>query len=342
MKKTKMFGILAVAAMCASGLVGCSTGGGGAAADGGSASNPVVLKVAFNQPETHPQYSAMVNFGKKLKEQTKGAYEIKMFPNELLGSQQDTIAGVQSGTIDMSIVAGSLLENVNPDFVAFNLPYVFDSLEQQVSVLSDPAVTSDLYKSMEDKNIDVVAGFTGGIRNVYTKEKAIKTPADLAGLKIRVIQSDTMVSMMKLMGGVGTPMGQADVYTAIQSGVLDGGENNELIYNSLKHDEIAPHYSSTKHLMMPDFLIMSSKVLAGMTDDQRTIFTDGLVAASQEEATLWNKTVATAVTQAKAAGAKFNDVDTAAFKKAVQPLVDEKLAASPEAKKLYDAVQNHK
>lgn len=340
MKKVRAITVFAIAALCASGLAACSTSAENAGTD--SAANPVVLKVAFNQPETHPQYIAMVNFGKKLKKETKGAYEIKMFPNELLGSQQDTIAGVQSGSIDMSIVAGSLLENVNPAFVAFNLPYVFDSQEQQVAVLSDPAITGDLYKSMEDKGLDVVAGFTGGTRNVYTKDKAVKTPKDLSGLKIRVIQSDTMVAMMKLMGGVGTPMGQGDVYTAIQSGVLDGGENNELIYNSLKHDEIAPNYSYTKHLMMPDFLIMNSKVLAKMTTDQKKIFTDGLIAASSEEATLWNKTVATAVKDAKAAGAKFNDVDTAAFKKAVEPLVKEKLAASPEAKKLYDAVQDHK
>ena len=100
-KKVRAITVFAIAALCASGLAACSTSAENAGTD--SAANPVVLKVAFNQPETHPQYIAMVNFGKKLKKETKGAYEIKMFPNELLGSQQDTIAGVQSGSIDMSI-----------------------------------------------------------------------------------------------------------------------------------------------------------------------------------------------------------------------------------------------
>lgn len=344
MKKAKTIGVMVTAMLSVAAMAACSSGGAAGGDNSGGDKGAVkttVLKVAFNQPDTHPEYVALEHFGEKLKEATDGAYEIKIFPNELLGAQQETITGVESGSIDMSVVVGSLLENVNPDFVAFNLPYVFDSQDQQMAVLADPEVTGDLYTSMEDKNMTVVAGFTGGTRNVYNSKKPIETPTDLDGMKLRVIQNDTMVEMMNLMGGAGTPMGQGDVYTAIQSGVLAGAENNELIYNSLKHDEVAPYYSYTRHLMIPDYLVINTGVLNGMTAEQKKAFTEGLTAASTEEAQLWDKDIAKAKAASEAAGAKFNEPDTAPFKKAVAPLIEKKLASSPTAQKLYDAVQNH-
>ena len=110
-------------------------------------------------------------------------------------------------------------------------------------MLNDDEIVGDLYKTLEEDNIKILAASHAGIRNVYT-DKPIETPADLAGYKIRVIGSDTNVRMMELMGGIGTPMAQDEVYTAIQSGVIDGAENNELIYSTLAHDEIAPFYSA--------------------------------------------------------------------------------------------------
>ncbi|TFD53558.1 TRAP transporter substrate-binding protein [Cryobacterium frigoriphilum] len=330
---TKIAGISLTALLSVTVLAGCSPSTG----DG---TETTVLKVAFNQGEDHPQYVAMEALGEALSERTDGAFEIQMFPNELLGSQQETIANVQSGSIDMSLIVGSLLENVNPDFVAFNLPYVFDSSEQQMSVLNDPAIVGDLYASMEDTGITVAGSFHSGVRNVYTKTGPIETPADLAGQKIRVIQNDTMTTMMNLMGGSGTPMGQGDVYTAIQSGVLDGGENNELIYNGLKHDEVAPYYARTNHLMVPDYLVVNTALLAGMSAEHRAIFEEEFAAAVELEVDLWNDSEETAITAAEAAGATFNDVDTDLFKEAVQPLVDDKLSASSVAQALYDSVQN--
>lgn len=337
MKLAKGSGLALCALLAASGLTAC-----GAEASGDGSGDTKVLKVAFNQAEGHPQYVAMEEFGERLNERTDGAYDIELYPNELLGAQQETISGVQSGSIDMSIVVGSLMENVNPDFVAFDLPYVFDSTEQQMAVLNDPEITGDLYSSMEDEGIVVAGAFHSGVRNVYTKDQPVETPEDLSGEKIRVIQNDTMVEMMNLMGGVGTAMGQGDVYTAIQSGVLDGGENNELIYNSLKHDEVAPYYSYTGHLMVPDYLIVNSNLFNGMSAEEQQIFEEEFAAAVESEVALWDDSVTEAKAAAEEAGATFHEVDTAAFKDAVQPLVDEKLAGSEEARRLYDAAQSAK
>lgn len=308
-----------------------SGGAGGAEAE-------TVLKVAFNQNADHPQAVALTNFGERLAERTEGRYSVEVYPNETLGTQKDTIELVQAGSIDLAMIAGSLMENFNEDFVVFNLPYTFDSQEHQKAVINDPEITGDLYSSVEDQNISVLAGFHGGIRNVYNSVGPVEKPEDLAGMKIRVIESDTNLRMMELMGGTGTPMGQGDVYTAIQSGVIDGGENNESIYANLKHDEIAPYYSYTQHLMFPDYLIANPALLEGMSEEDRTAFQEELAAAIDEEAELWKAEIEASHAAAEEAGAQFNDVDIEAFRTALQPLIEEKLA-SDVAKDLYDQVR---
>ncbi|WP_456276613.1 TRAP transporter substrate-binding protein [Bacillus sp. AK128] len=313
-------------------------GGSGNSESANESGETTVLKVAFNQPENHPQYKAIEELGKKLEERTNGAYKIELYPNELLGAQRETMELVQSGTIAMSVVVGGLLENLNQDFVVFNLPYVFDNKDHQMSVINDPAIVGDLYKSLESEKMSVLGAFHGGVRNVYNKEKPIHTPEDLAGLKIRIIESDTNIEMMELMGGTGTPMGQGEVYTAIQSGVLDGGENNELIFSNLKHVEIAPYYSYTQHLMFPDYLIMNTELLNGMSEEHREILEEELAAAIDQEVEMWDQEVEVAKKAAEEAGAKFNEVDITLFQDAVRPLVEEKLTTDT-AKELYEKVR---
>ncbi|MEP7764351.1 TRAP transporter substrate-binding protein [Sanguibacter sp. 25GB23B1] len=334
MKRNKAVSILAVGCVStlAMSLAACSSddsaGGGGT----------TTFKIAFNQTETHPQYLALEAMAERINEETDGRYDLEIFPNETLGSQKDTIELVQAGSIDFSMVAGSLLENFNPDFVVFNLPYTFDSQEHQRTTVNDPEITGDLFASIEDKDISVLAGFHGGVRSVYNSEKPINTPEDLKGMKIRVIESDTNLSMMEAMGGSGTPMGQGEVYTAIQSGVLNGAENNESIYANLKHAEIAKYYSYTRHLMFPDYLIVNPETMADLSEEDRAVFTEAITAAIDEEAELWTAEVTKSTETAEAAGAEFNEVDADAFREALEPLVDEKLT-NDVTQGIYDKVR---
>jgi tripartite ATP-independent transporter DctP family solute receptor len=305
------------------GAVGGDDAGGGSAA----ATAETVFRVAFNQPENHPQFIAMQAMGERIAERTEGRYGIEVYPNETLGAQRETIELVQSGTLDMSMVASPLLENFNPDFVAFNLPFTFDSQDHQRQVTNDPAIVSELYSSLDDQNIRVLAAFHGGVRSMYNPRGPITTPADLAGMKVRVIESDTNIEMIRLLGGSGTPMGMGEVYTALQSGVIDGAENNELTYFNSKHSEVAPYYSYTRHLMLPDYLIINPAVLEGMAPEDRTIFTEEVRAAVEEEGQLWKSEISTVTQSAKDAGAQFNEVDTAAFAAAIRPLVEQKLTS---------------
>lgn len=296
------------------------------------------LRIAFNQPETHPQFKALKQFGEKVAERTNGAYKISVYPNELLGPQRETMELVQSGAVDMSIVANSLVENFNKNFLVFNLPYLFDSEEHFLSVMTDDAIVGDLFKSTEAQGFITLSPFYAGTRNVYTKSKPVKTPEDLKGQKIRVMQSDTSIKMMEKMGGVATPMGQGEVYTAIQQGVLDGGENNELIYSDLKHAEVAKYYSYTKHLMMPDLLVINAALFNSMTPENQAIFKEEIKAASEYEMQLFKEDITRALEAAKAAGTEIIEPDTKLFQDRVLPLHEE-LLTTPELKALYEKVR---
>ena len=297
-----------------------------------------VWKLAFNQPEGHPEMVAVQEFSKKLEAATNGKYAIEVFPNELLGSQKETIEMVQNGSLEFSLVAGSLLENWSPDFAVFNLPYVFNDYKHLQRVVKDKKIVGDLFKSIEPQGITVLCAQYSGTRNVYTKNKEVRTPADLKGLKIRVMQSDTMVKMLNYMGGTGTPMGQGEVYTAIQTGVLDGAENNEVTYYALKQHEVGPIYNLTGHLMMPDYIVTNTQFYNSLPAEVKDFFEKNLDGLVDDEFERFQAQVSKSIEAAQKEGTKVIKADQDAFKKAVEPLIKEKVS-TPSAKALYDAVQ---
>ncbi len=323
----KKFGVVAVSALA----VAVSAMTSAQAAE-------TVWKLAFNQPEGHPEMVAVQEFSKKLEAATNGKYAIEVFPNELLGSQKETIEMVQNGSLEFSLVAGSLLENWSPDFSVFNLPYVFKDYKHLQRVVKDKKIVGDLFKSIEPQGITVLCAQYSGTRNVYTKSKEVRTPADLKGLKIRVMQSDTMVKMLNYMGGTGTPMGQGEVYTAIQTGVLDGAENNEVTYYALKQHEVGPVYNLTGHLMMPDYIVTNTNFYNSLPAEVKDFFEKNLDGLVDDEFERFQANVATSLEAAKKEGTKVIEADQEAFKKAVEPLIKEKVS-TPSAQALYDAVQ---
>lgn len=296
-----------------------------------------VLKVAFNQSENHPQYKALTKFSNQLEEQTKGAYKLEISPNALLGDQRATAELVQNGVIQMSVVGNPVVESFNKDFSVIGLPYLYDNLEHQKKVfLSD--VLEPLFKSVSSSGFEVIGAFTAGARCLYT-DKSMMKPEDLKGYKFRVMQSDTMKKMVDYMGGIGTPMGQGEVYTAVQQGVIEGGENNEVTYVDLKHYEIAPYFSYTNHLMVPDLIIINEKLYNGMSSENRKIFDDLMKQTIENEFEVWNENVEAAKKIAIENGAKFIEVDIKPFQERVKPLQEEVANSSELTKDIYAKVR---
>ncbi|MBU3113949.1 TRAP transporter substrate-binding protein [Clostridium lacusfryxellense] len=303
----------------------------------GNKGKTTVIKVAFNQQVTNPQYKALQEFSDKIYKRTNGAYKLDVYANELLGPQRESVELVQTGAIGMAVVSNSLIENFNKEFSVLGLPYLYDSKEHQNAVFKDKSIVGDLFKSTRDEGFEVLTSFHAGVRSVYS-DKPVTKPADLKGLKIRIMESDTNVQMMKYMGGVGTPMAQSEVYTGVQSHIIDGGENNEIIYSNMKHFEVAKYYSYTLHLMIPDYLIINRDLYDSMSTENKTIFDEEIQNATDRELKIWAVDVKDAIKTAKDAGVIFSYPDINLFKAEVKPF-HEKVTQNPEYKELYDKVK---
>ncbi|HJX77489.1 TRAP transporter substrate-binding protein [Glutamicibacter sp.] len=333
MIKRRILRAIAVASTALLALSACSSGVSGTAEEGKT------LVLSLNQAESHPSYIALTSFGERVKERTGGRWDIKVYPNETLGAQQEVIQLVSDGSVDMAVASGTQLENLNPDFATLNLPTVFKSIDHQMKVVGDDNIVGELFSSLEEsKNLTVVGGLTQGDRNIYTVAGPVTEPEDLRGMKIRVQESDIHIAMINAMGGSATPMSYGEVYTALQSGVLDGAENNEVSYVSQKHNEVAKHVALTRHLVGLDYMLINSDLIKSMNPEDRKIFDEEWQQTVTEHVELWNTQNDAAIASAKKSGSKFNEVDTAAFTKALKPVVDNALTTD-DAHKLYDNIQ---
>ncbi|XEI33814.1 TRAP transporter substrate-binding protein [Aeromonas veronii] len=301
------------------------------------AAGPVILKTAFNQSEKNPQYKALEDFSQKLEAATGGKYKLEIHPNELLGDQRAALELVQSGAIQLAVVANPLVENFNKNFSVLAMPYIYDSPEHQRKVFTDGTLDA-LFSSTKGNGFEVLTAYTAGARSMYVKGAPIKVPGDMKGKKIRVMQSDTMVKMLGCMGGTGVPMGQGEVYSAIQQGVLDGAENNEITYADLKQYEVAPHFSYTRHVMVADLLVVNENFLNKMDAADQATFRKLAKESTSTEFDLFGQALESAKQTATSKGATFTEVDIAPFQASCKPL-QEALLTSPEQKDIFNKIR---
>ncbi|HCH00858.1 MAG TPA: C4-dicarboxylate ABC transporter [Vibrio sp.] len=294
------------------------------------------IKAAFNQSNQHPQYVALQGVAEKLERKTEGRYKLSIFPNELLGDQRAALELVQMGSVQMAVVANPLVENYDKTFRVIGMPYIYTGPEHQEKVFIS-GMLDELFASTNKFGFEVLTAYTAGARSMYTKKGPINTIEDMKGEKIRVMQSDTMIKMLSCMGGTGVAMGQGEVYSAIQQGVLDGAENNEITYSDLKQYEVAPYFSSTRHLMVPDLVVISTDFLSSMPKADRDILVNLVKESTKIEFELWNKQISEAKAIAQSKGAKFNDVDIKPFQESCKGLQDS-LIETPAQKELFKQI----
>lgn len=294
------------------------------------------LKISFNQSDKHPQYQALQEFGDAFSKATEGRYKVSIFPNELLGDQRASLELVQNGAIQMAVVANPLVENYDKTFAVLGIPYVYANTAHQEKVFTS-GILDELFASTQKFGFEVLTAYTAGARSLYTKGSPIKTKAELKGKKIRVLQSDTMIKMLSCMGGTGVPMNQGEVYTAIQQGVLDGAENNEITYADLKQYEVAPYFTRTEHLRVADLLVVSDMFLSMMSPQDQATLKKLAKESTTKEFELWNIQIKKAEEAAKEKGATFVDIDTTEFQQSCKALQDE-LITTPAQKALYEKI----
>ena len=298
-----------------------------------------IIRVALSQSETHPEYTGMEKFKEVVEKKLGDKYEVQIYPNELLGGQTKAIELTQTGAIDFVVAGTPNLEIFADVYEVFSMPYLFTSEEAYFASMNDTDYMEKVYESTDDTGLRVMTWFNVGSRNFYAK-KPINTPDDLKGLKMRVQQSPASVKMANAFGAAASPMSFGEVYTAIQQGVIDGAENNELALTENKHGEVAKYYSYTMHQIIPDVLIANLKFLNGLSDEEKEVFYDAAQQATEIEMEAWDTQVEKAKEIAQDdMGVEFIYPDINLFKDKVSNVQQEMLDANPDIQDLYDHIQ---
>jgi tripartite ATP-independent transporter DctP family solute receptor len=277
-------------------------------------------KLASVLPDSHPVHKALVFFADKVKEKSNGGIVITIFPAGQLGQEKDYIEGVKQGSIEVTKVSSSPLGQFSPSLQALSLPFIWRDLPHQHAVLSGP-VGKRLMTDLEKSGFKGLAFFDAGFRSLTTRDKPIKTPADLKGMKIRVMQSKPLIDTINAFGATAISMGQSDVYVALQQKVIDGWENNEPTVLNFNMQEVAKYYSYSRHISTPDILVMNKKAFDALPAAYQKAVMDAAAEATVYQQKVWADIIDDNVKQLKAKGMIFNDVDNIKdFQKLVQPI----------------------
>jgi tripartite ATP-independent transporter DctP family solute receptor len=287
----------------------------------------------------YPTTDAIQFMGEWLSEKTGGELTINIFHSMQLGGEKEALEQVQLGALEMTRVSVGVVGPIVDDFNAFNLPFVFRSIDHMRKVV-DGEIGQELLAGLEAGGLIGLGFMDAGARSFYNKEKPIRTPEDLAGLKIRVMQNPIFIEMMSAMGGNGIPIAFNELYSALQTGVVDGAENNPPSYSTQKHFEVAGYYSLTEHLIVPEIFVFSKKVWDTLSEEHQNLIREASVLATQKERELWEAMEQKAMGELEGLGVKINaDVDKDAFIEATAPVREQFGAKYAELLARIEAVQ---
>ncbi|HZH07213.1 MAG TPA: TRAP transporter substrate-binding protein [Lautropia sp.] len=287
------------------------------------AQEKVVWKASDVHPLGYPTVEAIVRMGKKLETATNGRISIQMYPLMQLGGEKEMIEQAQVGALQIARISVGAMGPVVDDLNVFNLPFVFRDEAHMRKVIDGPIGQDllDRITASPQSRLVVLGWMDAGTRNVYSN-KPVTKPADLKGMKIRMMGNPLFVETMNAMGGNGVAMGFNELYSALQSGVVDGAENNPPTLLAQNHYTVSKTYSLTGHLIIPEIFVFSKRTWDALSKDDQALVRKFSREAQSEQRELWDKYVADAEVKLKAAGVKFVEADKAAFYKATQPVRD--------------------
>lgn len=296
----------------------------------------VVLKLAHALDTSHSVHKGMVRMAERLTEYSDGQMRIDIYPSGQLGVERETVELLQIGSLAMTKVSTAPLEAFVPSMKIFSLPYLFNDRDHYFRVL-DSEIGKALLESTEITRVRGLGYYDSGSRSFYTKDQPIRTPADLQGLKIRVMQSQTAVQMVSALGGSPTPISFGEIYTALQQGVVDGAENNAPSFYLSGHYETAKYYSLDEHTAVPDILLISTRIWYSLDEQQQAWLQAAVDDSVVYQRALWKESTEEALSAVEAAGVEIIYPDKAPFQAAV---VDMKASyAGTEIGELIQAIE---
>ncbi len=305
---------------------------------GGAFACDTTLRSSDTHPDGYPTVEAVNYMGKLIEERTDGRYCVDVAFGAQLGEEKDTIEQTRFGVIDLNRVSLGPFNGLVKETDVVSLPYIFKSVDQMHHVMDGP-IGDEILAAFEPYDLVGLAFYDSGARSFYNTQHPIKTIDDMKGMKFRVIQSDVFVDMTNALGANATPMPYGEVYSALQTGVIDGAENNWPSYESSHHYEVAKYYTLDEHLIVPEVLVMSKTSWDKLSPEDQAIVKQAAKDSVPYMRDLWVKQEKKSEEIVRAAGVEVvTDIDKQPFIDAMQPVYD-KYLTDPKLKDLADRIQ---
>jgi tripartite ATP-independent transporter DctP family solute receptor len=302
-------------------LMGCIAAASAFASLALPAAAQTTLRSTDIHPDGYPTVEAVKHIGKLMESRSNGRIKINVFHSGQLGTEKDTIEQTRFGVIDLNRINMAPFNNLIPATNVPSLPFVFRSVDHMRKVMDGP-IGEGILKEFEKHDLVGLAFYDSGSRSFYNSKRPITKPDDMKGLKIRVQQSDMFVALVSALGANATPMAFGEVYSALQTGVIDGAENNWPSFESTKHFEVSKFYSLTEHSLSPEVLVMSKRSFDKLSKEDQ----EALKASAKESVKvmrdLWDAREKASEAKVKAGGAVVNTVEKKAFIDAMKPVYD--------------------
>lgn len=288
-----------------------------------------MLYLAHNLPQTHPVHKGILEFQKALDINSSGALKVRIFPDGQLGSEREVLELLQIGSVAATKVSAATLSNFVPEYHLLGIPYLFRDKQHLFDVLEGPVGKSILEKGSKFW-LRGLCYYDAGSRSFYTSEKAIRTPEDLKGLKIRVMNNQMAINLVNSMGAAATPLSYSELYTAIQQGVVDGAENNPPSFVSSNHYEISKYYTLDQHSYVPDVLLIGTKYWDKLSEEEKIWVQQAADVSVGAQKKFWNESEENSMRIAKEAGVEIIIPDKSLFAERSKSVLEEFVEKYPE------------
>ena len=279
------------------------------------------LRLAHTLNTTHPVHKGMERMAVALDSISGGKMHLEIYPSGQLGSESQCLELLQIGSLAMTKVSAAVMDRFAPSYSVLGLPYLFKDRETSFRVFDGP-IGQEILADGAAYRLRGLTFFDAGTRSFYTKDGPVRTPADVVGKKVRVMNSPMSVQLIKSLGGSPTPISFGELYTALQQGVVDAAENNLPSYYSSRHYEVTPFYSYDRHSAVPDVLIIGTATWDKLSQERQGWLREAAGIATDYQRGLWEGAQKEAVAAMTKAGVTFTEVDSESFRAAVQPMFE--------------------
>ena len=292
---------------------------------GSSAGSGTTWDAADVHVDGYPTVAAVRWIGETLERESAGRIRLRQYHSGQLGREADTVTLVRHGALALTRVTVASVNNAFPATQILSLPYVFDDVAHLRRCL-DGAPGQKIRDSFTARGLIALCFYHGGVRSIYNTRRAVVHPRDLHGLKLRVPPSDIFMALMRAYGVNATPLPYGEVYSALQTHLIDGAENNWPSFHASRQFEVAQHWSQTEHSMVPEVLLLSAHAYAALAPGDQELVRDVALRSVPVMREAWDARVEQARAAATSAGVWVNEVDHDAFRAAAKPVLDHFLA----------------